>query len=421
MKKSLLLVASRWPWPVSTGHDRMLDQFVTMASGAGFNVHVRAFARKSGVPDIPAACGLVSAEEISMPGIGDFLKTAFRGLPGTLQECLYWSAGVRSELARTAASIGAAVVVTDMLRLAGYAMDPSIWPDGCRRVLFMEDLLSDRYGMMKGQEGRDGPMGHLRSAVPRPVAAAASMLPSLAFRVEARLAHVREVAAAAACDATILVADAETAILRQRSPGSAVHVFRPVVSAVPVVTRASGQGPKFIFIGPGNYAPNAFALKIASEAARLYQGATNKICTVHWAGDPGDLAPMSNVLSLGRVPDLADVLTADSVLLAPLPRGTGISTKVLEAMAAGVPVIATPGALRGITSPGSGAAIDCSTDPVSVQVAMAAVAADPVAADRCGAEGWRIVKDKFSRTSVLENLVDALGGRGDVAAGVSGQ
>ncbi len=55
----------------------------------------------------------------------------------------------------------------------------------------------------------------------------------------------------------------------------------------------------------------------------------------------------------GTVADVAAELARVSVFVAPISRGHGVRNKVLEAMAAGLPVAATPLALQGIgTSPG---------------------------------------------------------------------
>jgi len=67
--------------------------------------------------------------------------------------------------------------------------------------------------------------------------------------------------------------------------------------------------------------------------------------------------PVPSVVALGRrpgievtgmVPDLAPLWRTASVLIAPLRFATGVQTKVLEAMAAGVPVVTTPIVADGI-------------------------------------------------------------------------
>ena len=54
------------------------------------------------------------------------------------------------------------------------------------------------------------------------------------------------------------------------------------------------------------------------------------------------LGALAGVSVPGLVPDLCPLWESTSVLLAPLRFSTGIQNKVLEAMAAGVPVVTTP-------------------------------------------------------------------------------
>jgi glycosyltransferase involved in cell wall biosynthesis len=50
----------------------------------------------------------------------------------------------------------------------------------------------------------------------------------------------------------------------------------------------------------------------------------------------------------GAVPDIRRELRRAAVYVAPMVSGTGLKNKVLEAMAAGLPVVGTPLALEGI-------------------------------------------------------------------------
>ena len=51
---------------------------------------------------------------------------------------------------------------------------------------------------------------------------------------------------------------------------------------------------------------------------------------------------------LGEIPSASEFLTKLSVLLYPVPRGSGMKVKVLEALAAGVPVVTSPSGAEGI-------------------------------------------------------------------------
>jgi glycosyltransferase involved in cell wall biosynthesis len=50
----------------------------------------------------------------------------------------------------------------------------------------------------------------------------------------------------------------------------------------------------------------------------------------------------------GEVPDIRPALWSSTLALLPMQRGTGIKNKLLEAWAAGVPVVTTPLACQGV-------------------------------------------------------------------------
>jgi glycosyltransferase involved in cell wall biosynthesis len=61
-----------------------------------------------------------------------------------------------------------------------------------------------------------------------------------------------------------------------------------------------------------------------------------------------DLADLPGVAVTGRVSDVRPYLSSASVAVVPLRICRGIQNKVLEAMAMGMPVVATPAAFEGI-------------------------------------------------------------------------
>jgi glycosyltransferase involved in cell wall biosynthesis len=142
-------------------------------------------------------------------------------------------------------------------------------------------------------------------------------------------------------------------------------------------------------------------LRLLSEATISVDG--KPVC-VDWVGLPGPITSLPGILSLGRIGDLDTVLTGQTVLVAPLRSGTGISTKILEAMGRGVPVVATSTALRGIADPDGPVATICDPCPSSITAAVRAVLSDPEKARVVAARALRRTRLVFSR----ENAASAL-------------
>ena len=86
----------------------------------------------------------------------------------------------------------------------------------------------------------------------------------------------------------------------------------------------------------------------------------------------------------GAVDDVREAIQRCDVYVAAMVSGTGIKNKVLEAMAAARPVVATPLALDGI---GDGAGVVTAEGSAALAAAASDLLDDPAAADALGAAG----------------------------------
>jgi len=106
--------------------------------------------------------------------------------------------------------------------------------------------------------------------------------------------------------------------------------------------------------------------------------------------------PPRSLRKLGRLPgvsvtanppDLAPLLAAATVAVAPLRSGSGTPIKVLEAMAAGVPVVTTPWAAAGLDDvPAEAVAV--AADAETFAACVARLLADPALAHRQAVAAW---------------------------------
>ena len=108
-----------------------------------------------------------------------------------------------------------------------------------------------------------------------------------------------------------------------------------------------------VFTGRMGYFPNAeaafyFATQVFPLIRRPVQDARFLIVGADPPQRIRQLAKLPGVEVTGYVPRVQDYLAQATVAVAPTQAGTGIQNKVLEAMAAGAPVVATPYALGGI-------------------------------------------------------------------------
>lgn len=108
-----------------------------------------------------------------------------------------------------------------------------------------------------------------------------------------------------------------------------------------------------IFTGRMGYFPNAeAAIHFATRIFPLVRKQVPDACFLIVGADPPrrvrSLAKLRGIEVTGYVPQIQDYLARATLAVAPMQAGTGIQNKLLEAMASGVPVVATPYALGGM-------------------------------------------------------------------------
>jgi sugar transferase (PEP-CTERM/EpsH1 system associated) len=175
------------------------------------------------------------------------------------------------------------------------------------------------------------------------------------------LAFERE--AARACDSTLLVTEQEARRFMGLAPESAAKIdwlengvdacFAPGHDFPDPYAGLAGAGPDVVFTGNMDYWPNADAVTWFVQAVMPGLRQHRPGLRLHIVGaNPGTeikaLAQCPGVHVTGRVPDVRPYLQHAALVVAPLRIARGIQNKVLEAMAMGKPVVASPAAFEGI-------------------------------------------------------------------------
>jgi sugar transferase (PEP-CTERM/EpsH1 system associated) len=192
--------------------------------------------------------------------------------------------------------------------------------------------------------------------------AAASTWPAqLVWSREARTLLAFERRAAADFARTLFVSQAEAEGFVALAPETAARVgwfdngvdldrFRPGLG-LPSPYPASGKVA--VFTGTMDYRPNVDAVTwfadVVLPALRRRKPETRfAIVGANPAPSVQRLADRPGIIVTGRVPDVRPYIAHADVAVAPLRIARGIQNKVLEAMAMGLPVVATPQAHAGI-------------------------------------------------------------------------
>lgn len=164
---------------------------------------------------------------------------------------------------------------------------------------------------------------------------------------------------------------------------------------------------RVIFTGAMDYLPNIEAVTwFAREAMPLLRERSRKITFVIAGSNP---APAVQALAgadievTGRVPDMRPYLIHADLAVAPLHLARGVQNKVLEAMAARLPVVVTAGALDGINARHDESVSVASTG-AEFATAVANLLDHPARADAMAAKARQLIEDEYSWAARIEAL-----------------
>jgi sugar transferase (PEP-CTERM/EpsH1 system associated) len=246
-------------------------------------------------------------------------------------------------------------------------------------------------------------------------------LMGLVYAREHRLLAAEETAIINSFDATLAVSRAEGELLASR-PG----VKRKVIAVgngvdTDYFTPNTGW-PKpddagdIVFVGAMDYKPNAdaalwFARDVFPAVRRARPDIRLAIVGAKPSPDVLALTGQAGIAVTGRVADVRPYLQHARAVIAPLKIARGVQNKVLEAMAAGKPVVATRAANTGIDAV-PGGEIYLADDAPSFTAQILEVVKDPKRAGAIGAAARARAAAEFSWSARLKEFDDALAGAG---------
>jgi polysaccharide biosynthesis protein PslH len=169
---------------------------------------------------------------------------------------------------------------------------------------------------------------------------------------------------------------------------------------------------RILFTGTMSYPPNAqaarwFATEVLPRVRARRPAAGLAIVGRDPSADVLSLAALPGVEVTGRVPDLRPWLAEAQVVVAPLLSGGGTKLKVVEAMAAGRPVVATSIGAEGIDG-GDGEHLVVADGVEAFAGAVADLLGDRARAARIAASGRALAVERYSWDAASLAMRDAI-------------
>ena len=336
--RDLIFISHRIPWPLNKG-EKIRAWNLIQHLARDYRVHLGC------VVDDPADMAHVAKLETVAASVGAFpigkrsqkVRALLRARVGRplMPDC-YRSAALQRWVDATMARTAMDVVYIYSVAMAPYVLDR---PHPCK-ILDAQDIDSEKWAEYA-----------LKAALPM----------RLVWAREARTLLGYERHAAAACRRTFFVSQPEADRFAELAPEVAGRVvavengvdlqrFSPEdVHPSPFTDPA----PRVVFTGNMDYWPNAdaviwFAHDVLPKLRARVPGLAFWIVGANPAPAVRALAALPGVSVTGRVDDVRPYVAHASAVVCPLRIARGIQNKVLEGMAMGRPVIASPAAFEGV-------------------------------------------------------------------------
>ncbi len=211
--------------------------------------------------------------------------------------------------------------------------------------------------------------------------------------------------------ACTVAAEEERQIVRQ-------HVLRGRTLPVVVIpngvdlasyTRAQGapQPPTLIFTGSFRYFANHEAMVwfVGQALSRIQavEPATRLVITGDHAGLPLPSAP--NVILTGLLPDIRPWLARAWVSVVPIQQGGGTRLKILEAMAAGIPVVTTTKGAQGLAARHEEHLL-IADDAEAFAAAVLRLLHDPTLRRHLADNAYQLARERYDWSAILPSFLD---------------
>lgn len=357
MSKKLLFVTTRLFWPTDSGRKLSLYYYCKgLHEKYNCDIYIYSFLESDqsttdleGKPDfikeVKIAKSINPLEKLKNLVIETICKQKW-----PIQCSLYYSKENHKHIKKYCDEINPDYIITDMIRTAMYL--DAFNESKAIKILDMDDLLSKRYKRQLESQYTSNITGQYTSKLPHFISKfiSNSIIKRSILKIESYLTQRAEIYYSNLYDKVIFVSEVETNYINQIIPNKAITI--PVgINTIEIENLEESYSENVLtFVGNLKVAANIDSLSwIVKEILPKIKHDVKFIVIGSCPDSIKSLyAENKKVIFTGRVDDLISSVRQGQIFLSPLLYGTGIKTKILEAMSMGVPVVTNDVGAEGI-------------------------------------------------------------------------
>ncbi|OKH57769.1 glycosyltransferase family 4 protein [Scytonema sp. HK-05] len=218
--------------------------------------------------------------------------------------------------------------------------------------------------------------------------------------------------------AIVVTTEEDRVQMQKFNPNSEIVVIPNGVDLVSFPNRSNDPGGhRLIFIGAMDNLANIdavcfFSNEVLPEIQKLYPDTTFDIVGSRPAPEVLALKEKPGIIVTGRVPSMVEYLHKATVCVVPMRTGFGIKNKTLEAIAAGVPVVASDRGLEGLAVDGANAPLRAlrANQPTEYVTAICQLFENPQLRAELSGNGRQLVETEFTWDSAGKRYEEVLAG-----------
>lgn len=227
----------------------------------------------------------------------------------------------------------------------------------------------------------------------------------------------------ARCALILSIQEEEAETMRRLSPSTRVETLPMGMDFGRFRARAPEAPPIVLLVASWDYPPNAEGgrtflerawprVRAAMPAARL------RLAGKHLSPALADLGARAGAEVVGYVDDVTVEFARASLMVVPLWMGTGVRVKVVEGLAAGVPIASTTVGVEGLGLT-AGEQVAVADDPEALGDVVVGLLRDPARTRALGEAGHACARERWALDAVAQRMLDWCR-EASVAAGAAG-